>query len=58
MHKFKCIILAALLLASLALLNSAYAADLRFHVKANFAITKNMTDDELESIKLYINSFF
>ena len=27
-------------------------------MKANFAITKNMTDDELESIKLYINSFF
>ena len=26
-------------------------------MKANFAITKNMTDDELESIKLYINSF-
>ena len=26
-------------------------------MKANFAITKNMSEDELESINLYINSF-
>lgn len=26
-------------------------------MKANFTITKKMTDEELESIKLYINSF-
>jgi hypothetical protein len=49
MHKFKCIILAALLLASLALLNSAYAADLRFHVKANFAITEGITKMLIQS---------
>ena len=49
MHKFKFIILAALLLALLVMLNAAYAADLRFPMNANFGTTTVITKMLIQS---------